>query len=654
MPQEEKETNLNKLGNYEYPFNSPHTPLSLEGHWQPWYDDRRDYNTNAPSYYDYLANGNKAAEEAVKLVNKISNRDVKTKDTASVSMYTEGDWKQLDDDRIISASVNINSDSDNLLSHTDTGLKVPITHDEQKSQKIGESKSIKVEEEGLNGTEDNTTLTLKVSRDLENGIIIRDDGVFVQNSNKNYENLNGRLKNLENSLPSGDDEVTQARVAYDGDVFDSLIQALQYQFDNSVKSFRNVTSAPKDEPYNNINNLPKNSIVTYSNIENVENLPTATTGAVVMTFTGTKTDTKTGSVQICYTPEREAYFRMLWYYEGTLKWSTWKKITNEDTYMVGDRQIYGANVMKPPYDDLNTLPLNTIVTYSYYPKNLKNKPINEYTNGASINTYNYTSSSQLGAVQSLTQIDGRTFTRIYWNYDGVKKWSSWKEVGKEYEDEFSYGLELFENIAVIGDSYSSGELYKTSTGIDYYNISWIQLLARRHGNKAVNYSRGGLQTRTWLTSEYGLRKMQKDTPKDLYFIYLGINDNRELSDDEIGNESDIYLGTDTFYGNYGKIIKAVSEKAPHAKIAIINVQNPDSNRLHQHIKKIADYFSLPVLDLSKDQYTTRDDYSSDMKQGHPQALGYAKLAGAIERLLNESFKNNKKYWISYIPANTTE
>ena len=24
--------------------------------YQPWYDNERDYNTNAPSYYDYLAN----------------------------------------------------------------------------------------------------------------------------------------------------------------------------------------------------------------------------------------------------------------------------------------------------------------------------------------------------------------------------------------------------------------------------------------------------------------------------------------------------------------------------------------------------------------------------------------------------------------------
>ena len=40
--------NINKIDFEENkPYNAPHYPFSLEGHWQPWYDDRRDYNTNA-------------------------------------------------------------------------------------------------------------------------------------------------------------------------------------------------------------------------------------------------------------------------------------------------------------------------------------------------------------------------------------------------------------------------------------------------------------------------------------------------------------------------------------------------------------------------------------------------------------------------------
>ena len=28
------------------PYVAPHNHFSLEGHWQPWYDDRRDYGRN--------------------------------------------------------------------------------------------------------------------------------------------------------------------------------------------------------------------------------------------------------------------------------------------------------------------------------------------------------------------------------------------------------------------------------------------------------------------------------------------------------------------------------------------------------------------------------------------------------------------------------
>ena len=63
------------------PYNAPHYPFSLEGHWQPWYDDRRDYNTNAPSYYDYLSNFNKLIKDITELLNRVARRNIKVEDT---------------------------------------------------------------------------------------------------------------------------------------------------------------------------------------------------------------------------------------------------------------------------------------------------------------------------------------------------------------------------------------------------------------------------------------------------------------------------------------------------------------------------------------------------------------------------------------------
>ena len=85
--------NINKIDFEENkPYNAPHYPFSLEGHWQPWYDDRRDYNTNAPSYYDYLSNFNQLIKSIVELLNRVARRNVKVEDTNCIDMSKINDW----------------------------------------------------------------------------------------------------------------------------------------------------------------------------------------------------------------------------------------------------------------------------------------------------------------------------------------------------------------------------------------------------------------------------------------------------------------------------------------------------------------------------------------------------------------------------------
>ena len=85
--------NINKIDFEENkPYNAPHHPFSLEGHWQPWYDDRRDYNTNATSYYDYLANFNQLIKSIVELLNRVARRNVQVEDTNCIDMTKINDW----------------------------------------------------------------------------------------------------------------------------------------------------------------------------------------------------------------------------------------------------------------------------------------------------------------------------------------------------------------------------------------------------------------------------------------------------------------------------------------------------------------------------------------------------------------------------------
>lgn len=118
--------NINKIDFEENkPYNAPHYPFSLEGHWQPWYDDRRDYNTNAPSYYDYLSNFNELIKSIVDFVNELAKRDVNTEDTETIQLIKKTSWL-VDgvNDTVLKANVKISKANGNKLVSNSDGLYV--------------------------------------------------------------------------------------------------------------------------------------------------------------------------------------------------------------------------------------------------------------------------------------------------------------------------------------------------------------------------------------------------------------------------------------------------------------------------------------------------------------------------------------------------
>jgi len=82
---------------------------------EPWYDDTADYNTNAKSYYDYLARLNGYLHAMTDFINRLAARDLNTKDTNSISFKKDNDWqgdKDYDDMVSLSANVKISSSSE--------------------------------------------------------------------------------------------------------------------------------------------------------------------------------------------------------------------------------------------------------------------------------------------------------------------------------------------------------------------------------------------------------------------------------------------------------------------------------------------------------------------------------------------------------------
>ena len=218
-------------------------------------------------------------------------------------------------------------------------------------------------------------------------------------------------------------------------------------------------------------------------------------------------------------------------------------------------------------------------------------------------------------------------------------------------------LSMFPKIGVLGDSYASGSLHHPDgTGwTGNYSISWPQILGRMIGASVVNFSKGGLSTKTWLSNaDYGLSKLLRTEPQNLYLLNFGINDNTQIKKGgfKVGNiadcKADFSNNPNTFYGCYGKIIGNIQHHAPGAKIVILSVARPaERKNMDPKIREIAEHFGIPFIYLPNDEFFTSDFFSNSMYKRHPVSYGYAGMAKAIERLLLINIENNPDYYATY-------
>lgn len=496
------------------------------------------------------------------------------------------------------------------------------------------------------------------------GLDLKDVDLQSQiNTNKtSITKTDSRIDNLIANAGNGTvpSELTDIRVDINGLTYPTAGQAVREQFKKSLKGDRQIY-APEVliAPYDDLNTLPLNSIVLYSHYGNVANKPvTNYTGGVSVQTTNYSTDSRLGAIQILTQADNTMFYRGFWRTEdGSDKWTKWNRVNTDANSLSGDRKIYAPEVLVAPYDDLNTLPVNTIVTYAYY-DGVSNMPAGgNIGGGATVLTYNYGGSDISGAVQMLTTSDGDIYTRIFWGLPNTDLWKPWQKIVTEKDlqqnidtDPFQPSLALFEKIGVIGDSYASGEIYPGGIPDDKYNLSWGQILARKNGVKCTNFSRGGLTTRSWLTDEMGLSKLNSSEPQNLYYISLGINEDYSIGPSYIGTEADMDSGADTFYGNYAKIIKAVQAKAPNSKIIIIDYAwaKGDTDPYFVATKNIATKFGLPLIKHRDDGFLSSDKFKSElMEYGHPVAISYAAMASAFEKLTMQAIRDNIAYFKDY-------
>ena len=418
-------------------------------------------------------------------------------------------------------------------------------------------------------------------------------------------------------------------------------------------------------PYNNLNLYPANTVISIGvDSSSIINTPAIkgknfNKGFTVLTYGPASTahgEVKDGTVQLLLSQYGKLYWRILW----NSNWSEWIP-----EFRANQEFFFKPDAINPPYDDLNTFPTNASAVYAVEASLIKNVP--EDNNAFTIKSWGIKNNeTQSGTVQLVNSRNGGMYVRTSWG--DKPNFTDWKQIktGTPEENEFEYAkpsLAMFGKFGVVGDSYASGVLEDyshlnkdvlasmTPEMID--NLSWPTMLARKWGTSMLHLAKGGLSTRTWLTDDQGLKKLNESDPQDIYYLCLGINDYYGLGDSYLGIESDMESGADSFYGNYGKIIKAIKAKAPLAKIIMFGITiTPGEKQARQQSfsnaqQKIAAHFGIPFISQNDDDLFDSSYYSNNLGSGHPSSYLYGAIAEAYERLIQKAIYRNRDYFYSY-------
>lgn len=234
-------------------------------------------------------------------------------------------------------------------------------------------------------------------------------------------------------------------------------------------------------------------------------------------------------------------------------------------------------------------------------------------------------------------------------------------------------LAVFRTMALLGDSLGSGEMaygaakQEFTHYRDMYDYSWMQFLARACGSTAYCYSCGGMSARAFMTSlKEPIRKFFEDgIVCQAYFIAMGHNDYNAVSRgwQRAGYDSyeaylKVYLGSrddvhtedparnaDTYYGNYARMIQAIKEKSPEAKIFVITMMNEEKyGPFNEAIRQMPGLFSNTYLVDMAEYFPDMPDWH--YTEGHGNAMGYLAYSQRIATIADWIMRNNRE-WFMY-------
>lgn len=457
-------------------------------------------------------------------------------------------------------------------------------------------------------------------------------------------------------------------------------------------------------PYNDFNTFPKNIVVaSYNGFADIANRPSdfGDVRGVCVTLCGEASTVVVSQILI---GASKVYHRI---YTGS-QWSDWvssEKVSDfvkqktgtsttdvmsqkasTDSFMPIDAKVLmsgtkiATNPPEAPYDDLNTLPENKVVSYFAYAENVANMP----QAGVQGTALTYYCGDTTVKCQLYVNRYGKLFTRCKWG----STWSDWitiptieQTTGSSTTKTMSQAaitnainsacgisntcVSMFGTIGVVGDSFSSGGVTSEDGQqiVNCYPVSWGQIIGRRNGISVTNYSSTGSDISRFLSSStaynsWNIQKLESDSASDLYIVVMGINSEKSLQDSssvvEVGtiadiNDTDYTQNADTFYGHYGQMMSRIKAHAPTSKIILVVPIMVQGSEKATAINEIATHYSVPVFTMADDPYYSTDFYTSNKEISHPTAPSYAGMALAFERQISKCIEDNVSYFNTYRP-----
>jgi len=220
-----------------------------------------------------------------------------------------------------------------------------------------------------------------------------------------------------------------------------------------------------------------------------------------------------------------------------------------------------------------------------------------------------------------------------------------------------YGVEMFESIAICGDSYSEGR----------DNHSWGKCLGRQTGVNVSVFAKSGDNSGEWrVNTTKGLPALLAAPACELYWINHGINDSARYHDDAtyLGSVADLtgdYTNyPDTFWGNMGCIIESIKAHAPNALLILEKAMfhNPLNSYMetgttnipviNQAIEDIGEHYGIPVIDMLDDVFYWSEEWRRGILSNHPDIYMYPGMASANRRLFSRCVRDNYSYFANWL------